>query len=62
MEKLKTVTSYKMFIEFVEKLQKMKLDLEALGQSREMANAACMGKIEERLPMSVSTDWWKKVV
>ena len=51
-----------MFIDFVGKLQEMKLDLESIGHSAEMANAACMGKIEERLPLAVSNGWWKKVV
>ena len=51
-----------MFIEFVEKLKKMKLDLDSLKQTSEIANASCMGKIEERLPLWDSTDWWKIVV
>ena len=46
MEKLKVVTTDKMFIDFVEKLQKMKLDLESLKQVGEIANAGYMGKIE----------------
>ena len=46
MELLKAVTNNKMFINFVEKLQKMKLDLEGLGQSAQMANAACIGKMK----------------
>ena len=40
----------------------MKLDLEALGQSAEIAIAACMGKIEEELPQAIGNDWWKKVI
>ena len=62
LEKMKVVTTDKMFIEFVEKLQKIKLDLDSLNQTGEIANASCMGKIEERLPLCVSTDWWKIVV
>ena len=62
MEKLKIVTTDKMFIDFVEKLLKMKLDLESLKQIGEMANATCMGKIDKKLPLSVSTDWWKMVI
>ena len=54
-EKLTVANSDKGFIDFVKKLQKIKLNLEALGQSGEMANAACMGKIEEKLPLLVST-------
>ena len=51
-----------MFIEFVEKLQKIKLDLDSLNQTNEVANASCMGKIEDKLPLSIGTDWWKEVV
>ena len=54
LEKLKVVTSNQMFIDFVEKLQKMKLDLESLKQMRDIANAGYMGKIEERLPLDVN--------
>ena len=62
LEILNVVTTDKILIDFVEKLQKMKLDLESLKQTGEIANTACMGKIEERLPLSVSTDWWKLVI
>ena len=62
LEKMKIVTNDKMLLDFVEKLQKMKLDLDSLRQTSEIANVACMGKIEERLLSSVSTDWWKMAV
>ena len=45
-----------MFIDFVEKLQKMKLNLESLKQIREIAIPGYMGKIEERLPLDVNKD------
>ena len=61
-EKMKAVTSDRMFIEFVEKLQKIKLDLDSLGQTGEIANATCIGKIEKRLPLDISTDWCKVVI
>ena len=56
LEKMKVVTNNKMFIDFVEMLHKMKLDLDSLKQTSKIVNAACMGKIDERLPLSVSTD------
>ena len=62
LEKMKAVTSDRMFIEFVEKLQKIELDLDSLGQTGEIANATCMGKIEKRLPLNISTDWCKLVI
>ena len=61
LEKVKSVTTDKMFIEFVEKLQKAKLDLDSLKMTSEIANASIMGKIEEKLPMSINTDWCKIV-
>ena len=61
-EKMKVVTNDKMFIEFVEKLQKVKLDLDTLKLTSEIANASCMGKIEKKLPLCISTDWWKLVI
>ena len=60
-EKMKPVTTDKMFIEFVEKLQKIKLDLDSLDQISEIANAGYMGKIEKKLPLVFSTEWWKLV-
>ena len=61
LEKMKVVTNNKMFIDFVEKLQKMKRNLDSLKQTGKIANAGYMGKIKERLPSMVSTDWWKLV-
>ena len=60
-EKTKSISSDKAFIEFVEQLEKIKLDLETLGQISEVANAGYIGKIEWRLPFCISTDWWKIV-
>ena len=62
LDKMKPITSDRMFIEFVEKLQKIKLDLDSLNQTNEVANASCMGKIEDKLPLAIGTDWWKEVV
>ena len=60
-EKTKTVATDKAFIEFVEQLEKIKLDLETLDQISEVANSGYIGKIEARLPFCISTDWWKIV-
>ena len=60
-EKTKSISSDKAFIEFVEQLEKIKLDLETLGQISEVANAGYISKIESRLPFCISTDWWKIV-
>ena len=60
-EKTKSISSDKAFIEFVEQLEKIKLDLETLDQISEVANAGYIGKIESRLPFCISTDWWKIV-
>ena len=60
-EKMKNITTDKGFIEFVALLEKIKLDLETLGQVSEIANAGYIGKIEAKIPIQISTDWWKIV-
>ena len=60
-EKMKGITTDKGFIEFVEQLEKIKLDLETLGQISEIANAGYISKIEAKLPIAISTDWWNIV-
>ena len=42
-------------------MEKIKLDLKTLGQISEIANAGYISKIESRLPIAISTDWWKIV-
>ena len=59
--RMKNITTNKGFIEFVKQLEKIKLDLETLGQVSEIANAGYIGKIEAKLPIQISTDWWKIV-
>ena len=61
-EKFKVVTTDKSFVEFVEKLEKIKLDLETLNQLEEIGNAGYIGKIESKLPLCISTDWFKIVI
>ena len=61
-EKMKVVTSDKQFLEFVETLEKIQKDLEALNLLGEIANSTVIGKIEQKLPSIVQRDWTKKVV
>ena len=61
-EKFKMITTDKSFVEFVEKLEKIKLDLESLDQLEEIGNAGYIGKIESKLPLYISTDWFKIVM
>ena len=51
-EKLKSVSTNKGFIEFVEKLERFKLDLETLGVLDQIATISTVGKLEARLPPS----------
>ena len=62
LEKFRMVTTDKSFVEFVEKLEKIKLDLETLDQLDEIGNAGYIGLIESKLPVSISTDWFKIVI
>ena len=61
-EKMKVVTSDKQFLEFVETLEKIQKDLEALNLKGEISNSTVIGKIEQKLPSIVQRDWTKKVV
>ena len=61
MEKLKAITTDKGFVEFVEKLEKIKLDLETLEIIGEIANSTVIGKLESKLPTLISIDWSKVV-
>ena len=61
MEKMKVVSTDKGFIEFVEKLEKIDRDLEALNVTEEIANSTVIGKLEARLPTNISIDWSKVV-
>jgi hypothetical protein len=61
MEKMKTITTDKGFVEFVEKLEKIKLDLETLKIIGEIANSTVIGKLESKLPTLINIDWSKIV-
>ena len=42
-------------------LKYIKLDLKILGQIPKIADTGYISKIEAKLPITISTDWWKVV-
>lgn len=62
MERMKTITNDKQFLDFVEMLEKICWDLEALKLEGEIANSTVIGKLESKLPVLVARDWTKKVI
>ena len=60
-EKMKPVTTDKGFIEFVEKLEKIQMDLDSLDKLEEIANSTIIGKLEEKLPLLICIKWTEKV-
>ena len=61
-ERLKLPTTDKMFVELVEKLEKIKIDMEAVDKLDEISNAHTIAKIEAKLPSTVKQDWVKEVI
>ena len=61
-DKLKVVTSDKMFLEFVEKLERLNKDLETVNLVDQVANATVIGKLESKLPPVVEQEWIKRVI
>ena len=61
-EKMKPVTTDKGYIEFVEKVEQMKLDLQALDMLDELANHSNISKLESKLPAMISIDWGKEIM
>ena len=59
---MKTPTSDRLFIEFVEALQKIERDLVTLNKLDEIANTTVLSKLESRLPVQIRCDWIKKLV
>ena len=57
MEKLKPVTSDKMFIDYVEKLEKIQRDLTTVNCLEEISNSTIIGKLEFKLPMDIKKKW-----
>ena len=62
LEKLKTPATDKEFVKFVEMIESIHRDLEALDLVAEVANASVISKIEARLPPLVKTKWAEKHV
>ena len=56
-EKLKIVTTDKMFIEYVEKLERINRDLTTVKMIDEVANATIIGKLESKLPIVINQKW-----
>ena len=61
-DRMKAVTSDSGFVEFVEKLEKMKRDLESVHYLEDLTTASTISKIEEKLPALVKIDWKKIVI
>ena len=61
-EKMKPVINDKGFLTFVEKIEQMKLDLEAQNLLDELANHSNISKFESKLPMNISIDWSKEII
>ena len=61
-EKMRTASTDKGFIEFVEALEKIVRDLETLNQLPEIANTSVLSKLEAKLPPQINHDWTKKVI
>ena len=61
-EKLKLVTTDRMFIDFVEKLERIHRDLTTVKMIEEVANATVIGKLESKLPVVVNQEWTRAVI
>ena len=61
-EKMKHITTDKMFLEFVEKLEKIHRDLKTVAMLEEVANAMFMSKLENKLPTVIDQEWTKAVI
>ena len=61
-ERMKTPTSDKAFIDFVDSLGKIERDLTTLGQIAEIANTTMLTKLEAKLPAQINHDWTEKVI
>ena len=57
LEKLKPANDDKLFVSFVDKIEKARRDLEAINQGCEMSNSHMIGEIESKLPAIVKKDW-----
>ena len=62
LDRMKISTTDKMFLDFVEKLEKIRKDLDAVGKFDEIANAQTISKLESKLPQIVMQNWLKEVI
>ena len=58
---MKVITNDKDFIDFVERLDKLKRDLEQLDLLSDIANTTVIADLESKLPYGVKRDWIKLV-
>ena len=61
-ERMKTPTTDRAFIEFVDSLEKIQRDLTTLDQLSEISNTAILSKLEGKLPAQINHDWTMKVI
>ena len=61
-EKLKIVTTDKMFIDYVEKVERIKRDAETVNLIEEIANSAMISKLESKLPALIYQYWTDLVI
>ena len=61
-DKLKVVTTDKMFIEYVERLEKINRDVVTVKIVDEIANATVISKLESKLPVIIYKDWSDLVI
>ena len=61
-KRMRTPTSDKAFIEFVDSLEKIQRDLTTLDQLSEIANTSILSELESKLPSQINHDWTQLVV
>ena len=62
LERMKTATSDRAFVDFVDSLEKICRDLTTLDQLGEVANTSILSKLEAKLPVQINHDWTSKVI
>ena len=61
-EKLKVVTTDRMFVDYVEKLERINRDISTIKIIDEIANATVISKLEAKLPVIIYKDWSDLVI
>ena len=61
-DKLKIVTTDKMFVDYVEKLERINRDVSTIKITDEIANATVISKLEAKLPVIIYKDWSDLVI